>query len=97
MERTPFCIVRKPVRTLRLRSVRFTPWRARLAADFVLAIADTLVGSGLTVVRGGLQQGLDAYMRLPNASFAFCLSAASAPPIRICSTVRLPATGVASV
>ena len=40
MERTPFCIVRKPVTTLRLRSVRFTPWRARLAADFVLAIAD---------------------------------------------------------
>jgi hypothetical protein len=39
MERTPFCIVRKPVVTLRLRSVRFALWRARLAADFVFAIA----------------------------------------------------------
>ena len=37
-ERTVFCIVRRPVRTLRLRSDRFTVWRARLAADFVFAI-----------------------------------------------------------
>jgi hypothetical protein len=37
-ERTVFCIVRRPVTTLRLRSDRFTVWRARLAADFVLAI-----------------------------------------------------------
>jgi hypothetical protein len=38
MERTVFCIVRRPVTTLRLRSDRFTVWRARLAADFVFAI-----------------------------------------------------------
>ena len=38
MERTIFCIVRKPVTTLRLRSDRFIVWRARLAADFVFAI-----------------------------------------------------------
>src|SRR6266436_9820647 len=38
-ERTCFCIVRKRVTTLRLRSERFNVWRARLAADFVLAIA----------------------------------------------------------
>jgi hypothetical protein len=31
-------MVRKCVRTLRLRSERFTLWRARLAADFVLAM-----------------------------------------------------------
>ena len=37
-ERTVFCIVRRPVTTLRLRSVRFTVWRARLAADLVFAI-----------------------------------------------------------
>jgi hypothetical protein len=40
VECTPFCIVRKPVKTLRLRSVRFTVWRARLAADLVFAIAN---------------------------------------------------------
>ena len=38
MERTVFCIVRRRVTTLRLRSDRFTVWRARLAADFVFAI-----------------------------------------------------------
>ena len=38
MERTVFCIVRKRVTTLRLRSDRFTVWRARLEADFVFAI-----------------------------------------------------------
>jgi hypothetical protein len=37
-ERACFCIVRKRVTTLRLRSDRFSVWRARLAADFVLAI-----------------------------------------------------------
>lgn len=40
VERTLFCIVRRPVTTLRLRSDRFTVWRARLPADFVLAIVD---------------------------------------------------------
>jgi len=38
-ERVCFCIVRRRVTTLRLRSDRFNVWRARLAADFVLAIA----------------------------------------------------------
>src|SRR5207253_44048 len=38
VERTVFCIVRRPVTTLRLRSDRFIVWRARLAADFVFAI-----------------------------------------------------------
>ena len=42
-ERAPFCIVRKPVTTLRLRSVRFALWRARLAADLVLAIGNQKV------------------------------------------------------
>ena len=39
-ERACFCIVRRRVSTLRLRSDRFNVWRARLTADFVLAIAD---------------------------------------------------------
>jgi hypothetical protein len=29
----------------------------------------------------------EGYKLLPNASFAFCRSAASVPPIRICSTL----------
>jgi hypothetical protein len=37
-EAAPFCIVRKRASALRLRSVRFDVWRARLAADFVFAI-----------------------------------------------------------
>jgi hypothetical protein len=37
-ERAVFCIVRRRVTTVRLRSDRFTVWRARLAADFVFAI-----------------------------------------------------------
>jgi hypothetical protein len=37
-ERACFCIVRRRVTTLRLRSDRFSVWRARLAADLVLAI-----------------------------------------------------------
>ncbi len=37
-ERTCFCIVRRRVTTLRLRSERFNVWRVRLAADLVLAI-----------------------------------------------------------
>ena len=37
-EPAPFSIVRKRPSALRLRSVRFDVWRARLAADFVLAI-----------------------------------------------------------
>ena len=40
-ECAPLCIVRKPVTTLRLRRVRFTLWRARLAADLVLAIGES--------------------------------------------------------
>src|SRR5262249_13643143 len=39
-ERTVFCIVRRRVTTLRFRSDRFSVCRARLAADFVLAIGN---------------------------------------------------------
>jgi hypothetical protein len=39
-ERTCFCIVRRRVTTLRLRTDRFIVWRARLAADLVLAIVN---------------------------------------------------------
>jgi hypothetical protein len=35
-----FCIVRRRVTTLRFRSDRFIVWRARLAADLVLAIVN---------------------------------------------------------
>src|SRR5881628_1861110 len=38
-ERRLRCMVRRRLRTLLLRSERFNVWRARLAADFVLAIA----------------------------------------------------------
>jgi hypothetical protein len=37
-ERTCFCIVRSRATALRLRSDRFKVWRARLAADLVLAM-----------------------------------------------------------
>ena len=37
-ERTCLCIVRSRVTTLRLRTDRFKVWRARLAADLVLAM-----------------------------------------------------------
>ena len=84
MERAVFCMVRNRVTALRFRRVRFTFWRERLAADFVLAIADEVlaVGREMPHVRG--------YNRLFNASFAFCRSAASAPAIRICSAVIVP-------
>ncbi len=39
-ERTVFCIVRRRVTTLRLRTDRFIVWRARFAADLVLAIVN---------------------------------------------------------
>ena len=42
-ECTCFCILRKRVTTLLLRSERFNVCRARLAADFVLAIADSKI------------------------------------------------------
>jgi hypothetical protein len=44
-ERVPFCIERRRVTTLRLRSDRSKVWRARLAADLVLAMfSNKLVG-----------------------------------------------------
>src|SRR5687768_17309078 len=46
----PFCILRRRVRTLRLRRERTLVWRARLEADFVLAI-------GRNCERGGSWQG----------------------------------------
>src|SRR5206468_8879854 len=45
-ERTCFCIVRRRVITLRLRSERFNVWRVRLAADLVLAIDYKNCGRG---------------------------------------------------
>src|SRR5438067_13312726 len=44
-ERTCFCIVRRRVTTLRLRSERFNVWRVRLAADLVLSIDYRLLWS----------------------------------------------------
>src|SRR5207247_10306075 len=38
--RACFCMVRRLVTTLRLRSDRFNVWRARFVADLVLAIVD---------------------------------------------------------
>ncbi len=37
-DRSPLCIVRSPVTTLRLRSDRLSAWRVRFAADFVFAM-----------------------------------------------------------
>jgi hypothetical protein len=39
-ERTVFCILLRRVTALRLRSDRFIVWRARFAADLVLAIVN---------------------------------------------------------
>ena len=78
-------MVRKRVTTLRLRSDRFNVWRARLVADLVLAIID----QKKIVEQSARRAEAEGYMRLPNASFAFSRSAASVPPIRICSTVSV--------
>jgi hypothetical protein len=40
VERACFCMVRRRVTALRLRSDRFKVWRARFVADLVLAIGD---------------------------------------------------------
>ena len=106
-ERTVFCIVRRCVTTLRLRSDRFTVWRARLAADLVFAIVikkvmDLHARERVTIVNpGGFSKPaftatkrhrrtgskpLKRYNRLFSSSFAFARCAASAPPLRICST-----------
>ena len=92
MERACFCIVRRRVTTLRLRSDRFNVWRARLVADLVFAIVDQKFrGAGPRVVPEA-----EGYKLLPNASLAFCRSAASVPPIRICSTLSVPEADVGS-
>lgn len=55
-ERAAFCIVRRRVTTLLLRSDRFTVWRARLAADFVFAIViKKTLGSPRSRTRGNCQ------------------------------------------
>ena len=84
-------MVRRRVATLRLRSDRFNVWRARFVADLVLAIVDQNF-----VEQAARRDDAEGYMRLPNASFAFCRSAASVPPIRICSTLSVPEADVGS-
>lgn len=108
MERACFCIVRRRVTMLRLRSDRFKVWRARLVADLVLAIGDQkkiaemdarkrieIVNPKQFVQRSRVQWA-KRYKLLPNASFAFSRSPASVPPIRICSTVSVAEADVAS-
>ena len=104
-------MVRRCVTTLRLRSVRLTLWRARLAADLVLAIADQkLLECGRSraqldcqpekapaslLVSVALRR--KRYNRLFDASLVFCRSAASAPLIRICSTVSVAEADVVAI
>jgi hypothetical protein len=85
-ERTVFCIVRRPVTTLRLRSDRLSVWRARLAADFVFAIVikkvmDLHARERIAIVNpaglvrrraSGSLPRAKRYKRLFNSSFAFC-------------------------
>ena len=85
-------MVRNRVTTLRFRSDRFKVWRARLVADLVLAIVDQKFrGPGPRVVPEA-----EGYKLLPNASLAFCRSAASVPPIRICSMLSVPESDTGS-
>ena len=77
---------------LRLRSDRFNVCRARLVADLVLAIVDQKI----LLSKPRAPDEAEGYMRLPNASFAFCRSAASVPPIRICSTLSVSEADVGS-
>jgi len=124
-ERTCFCIVRRRVTTLRLRSERFDVWRVRLAADLVLAIDYRKLWTWTLAVAIAIVKGMAAQMVPTDYSYArglfwavtaplfstggalsvgrsidsrvvfvysprawfFCRSAASAPPIRICSIV----------
>src|SRR6266536_3627557 len=124
-ERTCFCIVRRCVTTLRLRSERFNVWRVRLAADLVLAIDYKKLWTWTLAVAIAIVKGMAAQMcRRMDYSYArglravtaplfstggalsvgcaidsrvvfvcsprawlFRRSAASAPPIRICSIV----------
>ena len=79
--RVRFRRLRRCALTLRFRSARLCVWRERLAADFVLAIAD---------------QKSRRHNGLFDASFPFCLSPASAPAVRICSTLSELEGGVAS-
>src|SRR5436309_7892463 len=79
-ERTCFCIVRRRVPTLRLRSDRFNVWRARLVADLVLAIVDQKFrGPGPRVVPEA--EGLQA---LANSDPRLRSLRTSRPPLRHC-------------
>ena len=71
-ERTVFCIVRRCVTTLRLRSDRFTVWRARLAADLVFAIVikkvmDLHARERITIVNPGGFPSLHSRARMQAA------------------------------
>src|SRR5438094_9694276 len=61
-ERTCFCIVRRCVTTLRLRSERFNVWRVRLAADLVLAIDYKKLWTWTLAVAIAIVKGMAAQM-----------------------------------
>ena len=87
-KRICFCSLRRCVLTLRLWAARLSVCRARLPADFVLAIGDQEF-----IERTPLR----FYKRLFAASFAFCRAPARAPAVRICSKLSELEGGIASM
>jgi len=69
-ERTCFCIVRRRVTTLRLRSERFDVWRVRLAADLVLAIDYRKLWTWTLAVAIAIVKGMAAQMVPTDYSYA---------------------------
>jgi len=69
-ERTCFCIVRRRVTTLRLRSERFNVWRVRLAADLVLAIDYKKLWTWTLAVAIAIVKGMAAQMGPTDYSYA---------------------------
>src|ERR1700745_790582 len=90
VERICFCSLRRCVLTLRLWTARLSVCRARLAADLGFAIGDQ------NLYRANVCQRA-CYKRSLAASFASFRAPASAPAIRICSTLSELEGGVASV
>ena len=70
-ERTCFCILRRRVTTLRLRSERFNVWRVRLAADLVLAIDYRKLWTWTLAVAIAIVKGDDR----PNGAYGLFLRA----------------------